>query len=100
MASADATVVRGRCLSYAEGITYWSVVEVLKQLEAHRSRLELDPVVAEALAALLGQGGVSSTDEIAWAFRKLIEAVAAPRPLVAGFADIHWGDHAFPGLLH
>ena len=27
-----ATVVRGCCLSYGEGITYWPVVEVLKQL--------------------------------------------------------------------
>jgi len=46
-------------------------VEVLKQLEAQRSRLELDPVATDALATLLGQGGTSSTDEIAWAFRKL-----------------------------
>ena len=30
----EATVVRGRCLSYGEGITYWPVVEVLKQLDA------------------------------------------------------------------
>ena len=55
LAGADATVVRGRCLSYGEGITYWPVVEVVKQLEAQRSRLELDPAAAEALAALLGQ---------------------------------------------
>ncbi len=80
LASADATVVRGRCLSYGEGITYWPVVEVLTQLEAHRSRLELDPAADDALAALLGQGGTSSTDEIAWAFRKLLEAVARRAP--------------------
>ena len=34
----DATVVRGRCLSYGEGITYWPVVEVLKQLGAPARR--------------------------------------------------------------
>ena len=28
----EATVVRGSCLSYGEGITYWPVVEVLRQL--------------------------------------------------------------------
>ena len=28
----DALVVRGRCLPYGEGITYWPVVEVVKQL--------------------------------------------------------------------
>ena len=47
LASVEATVVRGRCLSYGEGITYWPVVEVLKQLEPQRSRLELDPAAAD-----------------------------------------------------
>jgi class 3 adenylate cyclase/tetratricopeptide (TPR) repeat protein len=99
LATADATVVRGRCLSYGEGITYWPVVEVLSQLEEQRSRLELDPVAADALATLLGQGGTSSTDEIAWAFRKLLEAVAAEGPIVAVFDDIQWGEDVFLDLL-
>jgi tetratricopeptide (TPR) repeat protein len=99
LAAAGATVVRGRCLSYGEGITYWPVVEVLRQLEAQRSRLELDPVATDALAALLGHGGTSSTDEIAWAFRKLLEAVAAERPLVAVFDDIQWGEDVLLDLL-
>ena len=34
LAALDARVVRGRCLPYGEGITYWPVVEVVKQLEA------------------------------------------------------------------
>src|SRR5262249_52372091 len=34
VASLDARVVRGRCLPYGEGITYWPVVEVVKQLDA------------------------------------------------------------------
>ncbi len=99
LAAAEATVVRGRCLSYGEGITYWPVVEVLKQLEAQRSRVGLDPVAADALAVLLGEGGTSSTDEIAWAFRKLLEAVAAEGPLVAVFDDIQWGEDVFLELL-
>ena len=99
LAAAGATVFRGRCLSYGEGITYWPVVEVLKQLEAQRPRVELDPVATEALAALLGHGGVSSTDEIAWAFRKLLETVAAEGPLVAVFDDIQWGEDVFLDLL-
>jgi len=32
LASLELAVVRGRCLPYGEGITYWPVVEVLKQL--------------------------------------------------------------------
>jgi class 3 adenylate cyclase/tetratricopeptide (TPR) repeat protein len=99
LAGADATVVRGRCLSYGEGITYWPVVEVLRQLEEQRSRLELDPVAADALGALLGHGGTSSTDEVAWAFRKLLEAVAAEGPVVAVFDDVQWGEDVFLELL-
>ena len=38
LASVEATVVRGRCLPYGEGITYWPVVEVLKQLDAAARR--------------------------------------------------------------
>ena len=34
LASIEAQVVRGRCLPYGEAITYWPVVEVLKQLDA------------------------------------------------------------------
>ena len=33
LAAVEARVVRGRCLSYGEGITYWPVVEVVKQLD-------------------------------------------------------------------
>ena len=36
LAAIEARVVRGRCLPYGEGITYWPVVEVVKQL-ARRS---------------------------------------------------------------
>src|SRR5439155_329154 len=32
LAVGDARVVQGRCLSYGEGITYWPVVEIVKQL--------------------------------------------------------------------
>ena len=70
----DTLVVRGRCLPYGEGITYWPVVEVVKQLP----EVDLDPAAAETIGALLGnQKLVTSSAEIAWAFRKQLEAVAA-----------------------
>ncbi|HEU0304754.1 MAG TPA: adenylate/guanylate cyclase domain-containing protein [Gaiellaceae bacterium] len=99
LVNVDATVVRGRCLSYGEGITYWPVVEVIKQLEPRRGGLELDPLAAEALGIVLGEEGTSSTDEIAWAFRKLLEAVAAEEPIVVVFDDIHWGEDVFLDLV-
>jgi class 3 adenylate cyclase len=93
LADLDARVVHGRCLSYGEGITYWPVVAVVKQLGA----LPSDPVAAQAIRSLLGeteQG--TSAEEIAWAFRKLLEERA---PLVCIFEDIHWAEESFLDLI-
>jgi class 3 adenylate cyclase len=93
LAGLDARVVRSRCLSYGEGITYWPVVEVLKQLDARPS----DPAAAAAISSLLGETVVrTSAEEIAWAFRKLLEEQA---PLVCLFEDVHWGEETFLDLV-
>ena len=93
----DATlVVRGLCLPYGEGITYWPVMEVVKQLPGR----ELEGGAAAALRALLGDEAVStSSEEIAWAFRKLLEAVAVDMPVVCVFDDVHWGEETFLDLI-
>jgi class 3 adenylate cyclase/tetratricopeptide (TPR) repeat protein len=89
----DARVVRGGCLSYGEGITYWPVVEVVKQLDA----LPSDDAAATAIRSLLGENDVGSgTDEIGWAFRKLLEQQA---PLVVVFDDIQWAEETFLKLV-
>ena len=93
LAAVEARVVRGRCLPYGEGITYWPVVEVVKQLAV----LPSDPVAAAAIRSLLGESDVgTSGDEIAWAFRKLLEEQA---PLVVVFDDIQWGEETFLDLV-
>ena len=93
LAAVEARVVRGRCLPYGEGITYWPVVEVVKQLAAVPS----DPAAATAIQSLLGESAVATSgDEIAWAFRKLLEEQA---PLVVVFDDIQWGDETFLDLV-
>ncbi len=93
LSSVDARVVRGRCLPYGEGITYWPVVEVVQQLDA----LPSDPAATAAIRSLLGDGEApASAEEIAWAFRKLLEEQA---PLVVVFDDIHWGEETFLDLL-
>jgi tetratricopeptide (TPR) repeat protein len=88
----EATVVRGACLSYGEGITYWPVVEVVKQL------LGDAPAPNPAIAALLGDGDAPA-DEIAFAVRKLFEQVAVERPLVVYFDDTQWGEPTFLDLI-
>src|SRR5205823_5252340 len=85
--------VNGRCLSYGEGITYWPVVELIKQLNA----LPSDPAAAAAIRSLLGDTDAeTSAEEIAWAFRKLLEEQG---PIVAVFDDVQWGDETFLDLL-
>jgi class 3 adenylate cyclase/tetratricopeptide (TPR) repeat protein len=96
LASIEATVVRGRCLPYGEGITYWPVVEVLKQL----AMLPEDEAAAVAIRSLLGETeATTSAEEIAWAFRKTLEHAAAERPLVVVFDDIQWGEETFRDLI-
>jgi class 3 adenylate cyclase/tetratricopeptide (TPR) repeat protein len=92
----DASVVRGRCLPYGEGITYWAVVEVLKQLDL----LPPDEAAAGSIRALVGETDAATTaDEIAWAFRKTLEHAARDRPLVVLFDDIQWGEETFLDLV-
>jgi class 3 adenylate cyclase/tetratricopeptide (TPR) repeat protein len=87
------TVLRGRCLSYGEGITYWPVVEVVLQL----GRRPSDPRASEAIASLLGESEEpASAEEIAWAFRKLLEESA---PVVCVFDDLHWAEPTFLDLV-
>jgi class 3 adenylate cyclase len=93
LAAVEARVVRGRCLPYGEGITYWPVVEVMKQLGA----LPSDAAAAVALRSLLGESEQrTSSDEIAWAFRKLLEEHA---PIVVCFDDLQWGEETFLDLV-
>jgi class 3 adenylate cyclase/tetratricopeptide (TPR) repeat protein len=93
LARFDARVVRGRCLSYGDGITYFPVVEVVKQLD----ELPSDEWAASAMRSLLRESDmVVGADEIAWAFRKLLEEQA---PLVVCFDDIHWAEETFLDLV-
>ena len=93
LTSAGARVVRGRCLPYGAGITYWPVVEVIKQLDL----LPVDPAAAEAIRSLLGESdAATSAEEIGWAFRKLLEEQS---PLVVVFDDIQWGEETFLDLI-
>jgi class 3 adenylate cyclase/predicted ATPase len=90
-----ARVVRGRCLPYGDGITYWPVVEVIRQL----SDVELEGEPGEALRSLLGQRAVPArAEEIAWGFRTLLER-AADGPLVCVFDDVHWAEGTFLDLV-
>jgi class 3 adenylate cyclase/tetratricopeptide (TPR) repeat protein len=83
-----AIVLEGRCLGYGEGITFWPVVSVLKQLGARAE---------DTLARLVE--GASTPNELFWAVRLQLEEVAQGRPLVVVFDDIHWGEETFLDLI-
>jgi class 3 adenylate cyclase len=107
-----ATVAQGRCLPYGDGITFWPIVGVLRQLagisaddtpEQARKRLDgLVPegedaaLVRERAAGVLGLGPSSRSEETFWALRRLFEDLARTRPLVLVFEDVHWAE---PTLL-
>jgi tetratricopeptide (TPR) repeat protein len=98
LSSLDATVLRGHCLSYGEGITYFPVVEIVRRLEKEDLPsvglvLESQPAVSAGLDAIVGVSEAAATSaDIAWAFRKVLEAAAATRPVVVVFDDLHWGE--------
>jgi class 3 adenylate cyclase/tetratricopeptide (TPR) repeat protein len=112
---AGATVLRGRCLPYGEGITYWPVAEMVKQAagitdddpaEAGAAKLALlapvddHDVIADRLIQTVGLRPASApAEEIAWAFRKLLEGMAGSRPVVAVFDDIHWAEPTLLDLI-
>jgi class 3 adenylate cyclase/tetratricopeptide (TPR) repeat protein len=96
LATIEAKGLRGRCLPYGEGTTYWPVVEVLKQL----GLLPQDEAAAVAIRSVLGETeATTAADEIAWAFRKTLEQAAAERPVAVVFDDIQWGEETFLDLI-
>jgi class 3 adenylate cyclase/tetratricopeptide (TPR) repeat protein len=111
-----ATVLVGRCLPYGEGITFWPVVDIVKQAaslgpslaaeESHRrlaAIVENDPeagLIVDRLGTLFGIGsGPGGRDEIFWAVRRLLQALARERPVVVVFEDVHWGEQTFLDLV-
>jgi len=112
----ESQLATGRCLAYGHGITYWPVVEAIRDgigiaendppaVAATRLRATLasepDAVrIAEIIGGLLGiADAVPGSDEMFWAIRKTFEAMARVRPLILVFDDIHWGEPTFLDLV-
>jgi DNA-binding SARP family transcriptional activator/class 3 adenylate cyclase/tetratricopeptide (TPR) repeat protein len=106
----------GRCLPYGEGITYWPVVEAVKEaagldeadsfeqskqkLVAQLDSLEEAEPVAQRIAELIGlTEAAGGAEEGSWAVRAFFEGFARRRPFVLVFDDIHWGEPSFLELV-
>jgi class 3 adenylate cyclase/tetratricopeptide (TPR) repeat protein len=109
----EATVLRGRCLPYGEGITFFPVGEVLKA-GAGLDDFDAPDEIERKICAVLGTDGPacstlaqlfgaadrdSSVEETFWAVRSFLEAVATTVPLAVVFDDIHWGEPTFLDLI-
>src|SRR5262249_25029644 len=106
-----AQILEGRCLPYGDGITFWPLGEIVKQaadigdtdapdqaiekvvamLAEHGA--EDVPLITERVGAAIGlRRGEGVLQETFWAFRRLLETLAAVRPLVAVVDDVHWAE--------
>ena len=112
----DAIVLRGRCLSYGEGITYWPVGELIRTAagitdadpaDVARAKVEAlftdlpgaDELSATISAAIGLTGDRFQQDGLFWAIRRLFEHLARERPVVAVVEDIHWAEPTMLDLI-
>jgi predicted ATPase len=110
-----ARVVRGRCLPYGEGITYWAIAEIVRQAagiedgddaETERGRIDTfvaglpeAAAIARGLVGLVGLESSAAPEELVWSFRRALEHLADGGPLVALVDDIHWADPTLLDLI-
>jgi class 3 adenylate cyclase/tetratricopeptide (TPR) repeat protein len=108
-----ASVVVGHAPPYGEGITYWPVIEALRQAAGIAEDEAAPPLerfvdlaggdgeeaqtAAARVAELVGARDAAATSwETFWALRRVFEGLARRRPLVLVLEDLHWAE---PTLL-
>ncbi|MGB8875128.1 MAG: protein kinase, partial [Solirubrobacteraceae bacterium] len=82
-------VLRGRCLPYGEGITFWPLTEALTPLGA----------VAQPVIGRLRSGGVATPEELFLAVRQLLESIAVEQPTILHVDDLQWAEPMLLDLL-
>ena len=114
--SARTAVLHSRCAAYGEGVTFWPVAEILRQsagisesddppqirAKLARALAESDDstAIADRLAGLLGiQSASPHQEETFWAVARYLESLAATRPVLVVFDDLHWAEPSFLDLL-
>ncbi len=109
---------QGRCLPYGEGITFWALGEIVKaeagilesdsaQVAAAKLEAAVSPEEPERqwllqrLSPLVGVEAASPAErqELFTAWRRFFEGLAAARPSVLVFDDLHWADGALLAFL-
>ena len=105
-----ATVLVGRCLPYGEGITFWALAEIVRNLAGEldpRAALEAaladDPragVLADRVLQAAGlEEATAAREDVTGAVRDLFAALAGKRPVVLVLEDLHWAEPALLDLI-
>ena len=111
-ASTSATILRGRCLPYGDGITFWPLIEVVRSAIDIRDDDSTDDAMSKLLGAVgddreiadrVGSVmGLATTSyqvaELFWGIRRFFEVIA-DGPTVVLFDDIHWAEPTFLDLI-
>ena len=114
----DARVLWGRCLPYGDGITYYPIEEIVQEAADLRNDDDSDEATAKiaslfdghgeqegrALAQLLTQACgmravTTSSEESAWAVRRLFEMLAQRGPLIVVIDDLQWAEPTLLDLI-
>ncbi len=85
-----ATILRGRCLHYGEGITFWPIAEALAPLGES----------TKSIRDHLASGGAATPGELFWEVRRYLESLAERRPVVLHVDDLHWAETMLIDLLN
>jgi DNA-binding SARP family transcriptional activator len=100
----EATILVGHCVSYGKGATYLPLAEIVR--EARRALPELlagdahAELIGARLADLIGETEAgASGGETFWAVRRVFEALAAERPVLLVFEDLHWAEPTLLDLI-
>ena len=111
-----ALIARARCLPYGDGITFWPVAELVKQLSGIRDDEGRDEaveridrslagcedaaLVGERVAAVTGfTTSAAGLQETFWAIRRFLEWSGRDRPLVLILDDLQWAEPTFLDLI-
>ncbi|MEO7663947.1 MAG: adenylate/guanylate cyclase domain-containing protein [Candidatus Limnocylindrales bacterium] len=116
----QARILRGRCLPYGDGITFWPLVEIVREAAGIDAEDSPSEAIAKIAALVGGEGreseegsgivdrvaaaiGLSTTlfpvAELFWGARKLLEGLAKSRPLVLAIDDIQSAEPTFLEFL-
>jgi class 3 adenylate cyclase/predicted ATPase len=113
-ATDQARLIRGRCLPYGDGITFWPLAEAVREAAGitnedsprvatrridrlvERAGAEDREAIVERVAAAINLSSAQfPVAELMWGSRRFLETMATDRPLVLLVDDLHWAESTF-----